>query len=91
MKEFVRIKLVDVDLLRRSLRKLCEEVIDSAVELRVADKDNDINFKEELATIGVGIGWTFEDQYCQPDNKISSLYKLQSLGGCFRDLNPKSR
>ena len=48
-------------------------------------KDTNVNFKEELAAIGVNVDGVFKEQYIMLDNKLSSLHKLPKLGRCFED------
>ena len=65
----------------RNLNEAFEGVVDAAFELKFVSKDTKINFKDELAAIGVKVDRAFEDQYLDLDNELTTLYKLKKLGG----------
>ena len=76
MKEFVRMKLVNVGLLRRNIKEEFEGVVNAAVELSFMDKDVKTIFKNELAIIMFNIDKTFEGKYLELDSELTSMYKF---------------
>ena len=87
LRKLLKVELVNAVLLRGNLKQAFEGVFEAAVELKFVAKDAKISFKDELATIGVNVDRTFEDQYLKLDNKLTTLYKLKKIGEYFEDLS----